>query len=83
MGAASYRLMLGKKATLYLKSTENKLFKIDLKEIQFGLSTQKGKKKEDDREVTPSIIGTDFLRKNNFSLYFNPNKNEAYLDKED
>jgi len=31
----------------------------------------------------PSIIGTDFLEKYTFALYFNPSEKKAYLEKEE
>ncbi|MCK4637294.1 MAG: hypothetical protein KAT49_05385 [Methanomicrobia archaeon] len=34
-------------------------------------------------EFIPSIIGTDFLKEYNLSLYFNPSKGKAYLEFED
>lgn len=32
-------------------------------------------------EHIPTIIGTDFLEDNEFALFFNPSKREAYLEK--
>jgi len=37
-------------------------------------------KKEAAYKYIPSIIGTDFLEKYKFALYFNPSEKEAYLE---
>ncbi len=42
-----------------------------------------GKKEEEIYKLVPSIIGTDFLEKYKFALYFNPSEKKAYFEIED
>ena len=80
MAGAKYDLVLGKGISLYFKTDENKSSHIDFSNVPIARSTIR-KKTED--SGFPSILGTDFLLKNNFSLYFSPNKKIIFLEKDE
>jgi len=80
MAGSEYNLLLGKEGTLLFKTNENKTTRIDLPNIPVAKTTSK---KASGIEGIPSILGTDFLEKNKFALYFNPNKDIMYLEKEE
>ena len=80
MAGAKYKLLQGKEGSLYFKTEENKSLRIEIQTIPLAKSTSK---KEQHDSGFPSILGTDFLIKNNISLYFNPKKNLMYLEKEE
>ena len=79
MGGATYQLYRTKQVKLFFKNDQNGVYTINLE--NFALSRTGSKKEASKRESEnfPSILGTDFLIKNNLALYFDPVNNEAYL----
>ena len=67
----------------YFRDEENKLKDIEFKTFQVAVPTLNTDKGKNESSSFPSIIGTDFLYDNKFSLHFLPSKEEAYLEKED
>jgi len=51
--------------------------------IVVGEPVESLEKKGKSYKILPSIIGTDFLEKYRFALYFDPSKKEAYLELEE
>lgn len=76
---AKYEL---RNVTLSFRTDENKAETIKLDKVYVSRRTSKDARTTDIALGVPSIIGNDFLLKQKFVLYFNPNKNVAYLERE-
>lgn len=68
-----------KNVTLSFLSENKRIEKIHFQHMDVGLSARKDEKSR----IRESILGNDFLLKNNLTLVFNPSKQIAYLEKND
>lgn len=67
----------------YFRNEENKVVTLEFKTFQVAVPTLKTDKSKMESNSFPSILGTDFLYDNKFSLHFLTDKDEAYLEKEE
>lgn len=82
MAGSTLELLKMSDITLFFKNDENKSEKIELPFIHVMQATKKDIQSRTAAQSYPSILGTDFLTKNKFSLIFTPHKNIAYLERE-
>lgn len=80
MGGSVFELRTLPNIEIKFKNDEGKLETIKLDTL-VALSTKKDQKSKQIAQSFPSILGTDFLSSNKFSLHFTPHKNEAYLER--
>lgn len=83
MASSTLQLFKMSNVTLFLKNDENKSEKINLPFIYVMQGTKKDVQSKMAAQSYPSILGTDFILNNKFTLIFTPHKNIAYLKRED
>lgn len=84
IGGCSFNAKALKDVTMILTKEDGSPYIMKISEISVIGNPEKAlDEKEKRHELIPSIIGTDFLDKHNFALYFNPSKKKAYLETED
>jgi len=70
-----------KEPTLYFRDQDGKLLKIDLPLIGALIPTKIDKTTLDEVKHIPTILGTDFLEEQRFTLSFNPSGRIAFLER--
>ena len=81
LGGSKYEQVSLRKFAFSLLDDDKKIIKIEVE--LFGLhSLKKTPEKIRLAETPPSILGIDFLKNQDFSLYVNPKENISYLQKE-
>ena len=81
LGGSTLKLLKMTNVIFYFKNNENKLEKLNLPIIYVMQATKKDGQSRIAAQSYPSIIGTDFLTRNKFSLVFTPHKNIAYFER--
>ena len=74
-----FRRLVTKRTEIHVLNEKNRVVKLSMPFI----SVLKATKNRDEIDMIPSVIGMDFLSKNNLSLVYKPKKREAYLLLED
>lgn len=79
LASSKYNLLKTRQFSFYIKTQEEKSHKIDYENFLIAKTTKKKQENIAESQHLPSILGVDFLLRNNLILYFDPGKNEAYF----
>jgi hypothetical protein len=82
LGGSKYEILSGKEVKLYFKTDDGKPVSFGF-DLAVARTTKKSQEGIHESRSCPSIIGTDFLIKNDLGLYFYPSKSIYYLEKKD
>lgn len=80
-GFTFYRKPIATKITYRFLSEEDKVIEIEYPNAEFLIPAKREDVDAPGLKSIPSIIGVDFLRYNDFTFTFNPNKKIVYLEK--
>jgi len=76
LGGLKHFIHVAKGVTLSFRDEEGKSQRVELPEIDVLRSVGS----EEEAKHVPTILGTEFLEKAGFSLFYNPKRKEAYLE---
>lgn len=80
-GSISELKIIPKEVNLIFKNEDGKTETIVLSNLCVAISTKRDDRHKGISQGSPSILGLDFLKNHKFSLYVNPEKDSAYLER--
>jgi hypothetical protein len=81
LGGGTFSLYKMTNVILSFLDEEKKIVRINLPILYVSLCMKKDERSKFIAKTIPSIIGTDFLKNNNFVFYLDMSKNITYLEK--
>jgi len=82
LGGSKYEILGGKRVKFYFKTDDGKPITFDF-DLTVAKTTKKTQEGIQESRSCPSILGTDFLIKNDLGLHFYPSKSIYYLERKD